>query len=543
MIRNFLSLLVMVTVFAAAFWFLTDDRERQPDGGPVETTGAFPMETDGLPEAKPMETVELRNDAVYDLVIAPARTVVDGRPVRVLAYNGMFPGPLFRVRQGDSVTVRLRNQGDLETTLHPHGLRLDNRSDGIPGITQAPVKVGESYEYRLTFPDAGMFWYHPHVRTDYTIEAGLYGAILVEPKENDYWSPAHREEALILDDIAIDAGGLEEFDRDQTSHALMGRYGTVMLVNGTRTYRLDAKAGEVIRFGILNAANTRPFQVAFTGARMKLVGADMGRYEQESFVESVILGPGERRMVEVLFDRPGTYALEHRTPGRTYPLGEVRTGTGTAEPAYAASFASLRQNRTVTAEMGSLAPYLTREPDKRLTLSMTMGAGGGMGMMGGHGSMGGMHQMPDGSMMMNADMGMGDDGDAIEWEDTMLSMNAGMTNRSMVWQMKDDATGQVNMDIADWKFTQGSLVKVRIFNDPRSMHPMQHPIHFHGQRFAVLATNGIENHNRVWQDTALIPKGDTVDMVVEMSNPGDWMAHCHIAEHAESGMMLPFSVK
>ncbi len=538
--------LILATVLGAALWLTL-----RPSSGPLPETPAsdrsegadFSRETEGLPEAKPMETVALSDGAAYDLNIAPAKRTLAGRPTRVLAYNGMFPGPLLKVRQGDNVTIRLKNEGDTETTLHPHGLRLDNHSDGIPGITQDPVKVGGTFEYRLSFPDAGMFWYHPHVRTDYALESGLYGAILVEPEAADYWAPADREEAMIVDDIALEAGGLRRFNRETTDHALMGRYGGTMLVNGMESYRLEARAGEVVRFGILNAANARPFQVAFAGARMKVVGADMGRYEQETFADNVLLGPGERRIVEVFFERPGTYALEHRTPDRTYALGAVRVSNGSATAA-AGTFPTLRRNDSVSTELERLSPHLSREPDKRLRLTLAMDAGG----MGDHSAMqemmhGGMHQMPDGSMMMNADMGMGDDGHAVEWEDTMLSMNQGMTNRIMAWQMQDEATGRVNMDITDWNFKRESLVKVRIFNDPRSMHPMQHPIHFHGQRFVVLATNGEPNQNRVWQDTTLILKGDTVDLLVEMSNPGDWMAHCHIAEHAEAGMMLPFSVE
>ena len=95
----------------------------------------------------------------------------------------------------------------------------------------------------------------------------------------------------------------------------------------------------------------------------------------------------------------------------------------------------------------------------------------------------------------------------------------------------------------DWSFNQGDVVKIRIFNDPDSMHPMQHPIHFHGQRFVVLSRDGVVNNNFQWKDTTLIPTGQTIDILVEMSNPGTWMTHCHIAEHLHAGMMFGFKVK
>ena len=151
--------------------------------------------------------------------------------------------------------------------------------------------------------------------------------------------------------------------------------------------------------------------------------------------------------------------------------------------------------------------------------------------------------MGDGGSMADQAMGMGDGGDSsYEWEDTMAAMNSRSTSAMLEWQLVDEATKKANMDITDWKFRRGEQVKIRIVNDPKSMHPMQHPIHFHGQRFLVLATKGVIEPNPVWVDTALVATGDSVDILLEASNPGIWMVHCHILEHAESGMMLPFMV-
>lgn len=138
-------------------------------------------------------------------------------------------------------------------------------------------------------------------------------------------------------------------------------------------------------------------------------------------------------------------------------------------------------------------------------------------------------------------MGMGTP-QPIEWEDDMGMMNVNTTKDTLTWQMIDEATGRVNMKIDDWKFKVGDKVKIKIFNDPKAMHTMQHPIHIHGQRFLVLSTNGVKSDNLVWKDTALIKTGDTVEFLVEMSNPGTWMIHCHISEHLEAGMMMKFEV-
>jgi suppressor of ftsI len=130
----------------------------------------------------------------------------------------------------------------------------------------------------------------------------------------------------------------------------------------------------------------------------------------------------------------------------------------------------------------------------------------------------------------------------VEWVDGMPDMNWLSTAKQVRWILRDDATGKENMDI-DWRVKHGSVVKLRIFNDPKSFHPMQHPIHLHGQRMLVVARDGVATKNFVWKDTALIPVGSTVDLLIDASNSGAWMLHCHIAEHLGSGMMTVLRVE
>jgi FtsP/CotA-like multicopper oxidase with cupredoxin domain len=130
----------------------------------------------------------------------------------------------------------------------------------------------------------------------------------------------------------------------------------------------------------------------------------------------------------------------------------------------------------------------------------------------------------------------------IEWEDGMALHNRMTNTWNMFWKLVEPSTGRQNSEIR-WTFRQGDRVKLRITNRHDSDHPMQHPFHIHGQRFLVLARDGDPNDNLAWKDTVLIPTGQVIDLLVEMSNPGLWMAHCHIAEHLESGMMLSFTVQ
>jgi FtsP/CotA-like multicopper oxidase with cupredoxin domain len=221
----------------------------------------FPTETKGLTEARAPESLDLRDSDQIDLRIAPVAKKIGDATVRMLAYNGSIPGPTLRVRQGSELIVDVVNEGDLDATVHWHGLRLDNRYDGT-SLTQEPMPIGGGFSYRLTFPDPGIYWYHPHIREDYGQEMGLYGNIIVVPADADYWPEVHREIALTLDDILIEHGKVAPFSRSETNYVAMGRFGNVLLVNGEPELSLNALSGEVVRFYLTNTANTRVFNVA-----------------------------------------------------------------------------------------------------------------------------------------------------------------------------------------------------------------------------------------------------------------------------------------
>lgn len=477
--------------------------------------GSFSQDVANLPEARPSEIVYLKDGDTYTMQASMVKQEVGNKVMKRLAYNGQIPGPLLKVDQDSEITLQFENLLDVDTTLHSHGLRLDNAFDGVPDVTQKAIKPGETFTYQLKFPDAGIYWYHPHIREDYTQELGLYGNMLVTSDDPDYWAPVDREEVLVLDDILV-TENQPVFNIDRTTHSLMGRFGNIMLLNNEEDYTMTVKQNETLRFYLTNVANTRLFNISIPGVQMKLVGSDVGRIEKERFIDSTLIAPAERMIIEAQFSEKGTFDIVHTTPDRTYVMGQIIVeGDG----ATVGNFEKLRANPSDYALIRSDAQkYLNQDPDKSIRLSIDMPS---MGMM-----------------MMDGD----DHEDTIEWEDTMPQMNA-MSNSDMVtWTIIDEETGKENMDI-NWSFNQGDLVKVRIYNDPDSMHPMQHPIHFHGQRFVVLARDGELNDTFNWKDTALVETGETVDLLVEMSNPGTWMAHCHIAEHLHSGMMFGFNVR
>jgi FtsP/CotA-like multicopper oxidase with cupredoxin domain len=427
----------------------------------------------------------------------------------------------------------------------------------------------------------------------------------------------------------------------------------VFLVGGDPELRLEARAGEVVRLWLTNTANTRVFNLTVPGARVKLVGGDSGRVEHQEFIESVMLAPSERAIVDVLVERPGELHLEHHTPDRTYRLATVTAAEGEPAPTPAAQqFEQLRRAPELEAERRQLDRWLAAPPDKVLALvaqmddpaAMPAGAGPvvyacpmhpevtseepgrcpkcGMKLLAtqapvattyacpmhpevtstepGHCPKCGMKLLataapaityacpmhpevtsdqpgrcPKCGMKLLAassvpqpsaghdhaamedhgghagdhdhhhegDHGAhGGSGGGIEWEDDMVAVNRLTTTATMHWRFLDRTTGADSPTI-NWQFTVGERVKIRLVNEMDSDHPMHHPFHLHGAgRFLVLSRDGVPEPNLVWKDTVLVRTGQVVDILFDVSNPGLWMAHCHIAEHMQSGMMFSFNV-
>ncbi len=484
-----------------------------------------------LPVALPSSQRRLKNGDTLDLSARLVRRTIRSRSFAAYAFNGQVPGPLIRVPKNAVITVRFHNRIDLPSSVHWHGLRLDNRFDGVPGLTQAEVAPGGDFTYQVKFPDAGIFWYHPHVREDIEQGMGLFGNMLVDADEAGYYAPVNREQTLMLSDMLVNADTLIPYGKEAPDFALMGRVGNVLLVNGEPGWTFRAKRGEVVRFYLTNASSSRTWNLSFGGAAIKVVATDQSRFEREETVRSVILAPAERYVIDVRFDRPGAYpllnaiqAINHfagEFEAQVDTLGMVTVGTVAAAPDYARQFAELRRNIPVTRDIDRYRDQFTRAPDLSLVLTVRT------------------NTLPLATVQfMNVDTAYYA---PIEWVDGMPDMNWLSTSTQVTWILRDQATGKENMDI-DWRVAAGSVVKLRIFNDPKSFHPMQHPIHLHGQRMLVISRDGVATGNLAWKDTVLIPVGSTVDLLIDASNPGAWMLHCHIAEHLGSGMMAVMRV-
>jgi suppressor of ftsI len=479
--------------------------------------------------ARPRELIELKDGDTLRLEAGVVQRTILGRTYTMLGFNRQHPGPLLEVARNSRVTVRFINHLPQPSSVHWHGIRLDNPNDGTPGLTQPAVQPGAELVYHLRFPDAGIYWYHPHVREDLQQELGLYGNLLVR-SDSEPLDAVDREAVLMLDDVLLSDAGMVPLGRDAPTHALMGRFGNVFLVNGEPGYHLGVKRGEIVRFFLTNAANARTMNLSFPNAKMKLVGSDLGPYQRDVWVRSVVIAPAERYIVDVRFDGAGKVPLLNRVRGLNHLYGRFFDEVDTlgvvevsAKPdATDGAFGELKHHAEVAAELEGYRRRADRSPEKTLELTLqTIG----------------LPAISQRLMQLDSIYFP-----PVEWSGTMPMMNWASTGRQVRWILRDQDSGRENMDI-DWRFRRGEPVRIHLVSQRQSAHAMQHPIHFHGQRFLILAVNGEPNQNRVWKDTVLVPAGSTVDILLDPSNPGRWMVHCHIAEHLSAGMMAAFTVE
>ena len=507
----------------------------------------FPHAPEEVAPARPSAPVRLADGDTLVLEAGPVLRRLGQLEIPGYAFNGQIPGPRIEAEEGSTVHLAFRNRTPLPAAVHWHGLRLGWRFDGVPGVTQDPVEPGQDFHYELALPDEGTFWYHPHLREDIMQDMGLAGNIRVHPSDREWYDPVDHEEYLVLDDHLVGPEGPVPYGEEAPIHVLMGRFGNVLLVNGSRHWEMEARPGETLRLHLTNAAATRTFNLSLVaedpdgevGLPLRVVGSDLGALPRTTLAESAVVAPAERWVVEAHLpaDLPaGTRVrLENRVQGLDHmaarffasvdTLGTIRLQGNPIPQAEARreAFHHTRSRPEMEAEIGELMDaHLDREPDHTLVLDLRTG------------------QLP--FPLDPLFMWEGVFRPLVEWEGTMPDMDWLVTGHSAEWLLRDPDTGAENMEV-DWRFQVGDRVKLRLVNDRDSLHPMQHPIHLHGQRFLVLAVDGVPNEHPAWKDTVLVPVGAVVDLLLELDNPGPWMIHCHISEHLESGMMSVIHVE
>lgn len=434
---------------------------------------------------------------------APTRVRLAGgdRPeTDVWAYNGTVPGPLVRLRQGEPVRLIVDNRLGEDTTVHWHGIRLPNAMDGVPGLTQPPIRPGESFVYEFTPPDAGTFWYHPHANSLEQLGRGLSGAVIVAEREA---IPVDRDLIWFLTDWRLtEEGEIASGFGNRMEAAMSGRVGNTVTLNGRVSEAETVQAGERARLRLVNGSLARIMALRFEGHRPVIVAIDGQPCDpHEPDGGRILLGPAMR--VDIMLDMQGE-------PGRRYGvIDDFYEGLS-----YRVTQLSYDERPSLRTHPLDAPLVLPRnplpEPDIATAERHDLTLQGGM-----MSSMGSMQ----GGRMMHGMMGMGG---GPAWAINGISM------------MGD---GHAGMEPAV-AFQRGRSVMLVMRNETTWWHPM----HLHGHSMRVLSRNGKTVPHRQWQDTVLMAPKDVVEVAFVADNPGDWMLHCHVIDHQMTGMMTVLRV-
>ena len=453
------------------------DRQTPLSGGYEEAYRAAVRQAEA---AGPAREVRLIAD-VGEVEIGP------GRVYRTWLYNGEFPGPEIRVREGERLRVTLENRLPEATTIHWHGVPVPNAMDGVPGITQAPVPPGGTFVYDYVAEPSGSYMYHSHVELQ--IDRGLLGSLVFEERSPhvDY----DREYTVVLDDFLptdpepMDGGG------GMMGGMMRGRRGGMMqemrdvpeyaafLVNGrlpSDPAVIEVAHGERMRLRLINPSGATVFRAALAGHRMRVTHAD-ARPVRPVVVDALLIGPGERYDVVVEANNPGAWTLMAASvnAGRGAARAILRyRGTSATSPAVSEVPEGIRGGRLLSPE-DLVSIELAEEPRRRPDRVFDLVLSGGM-------------------MMSNA------------------------------WTID----GEAYPDAAPLEIRKGERIRVNMVNHSMAIHPM----HLHGHFFQV---------GDALKETVMVPPHmGRVSYEFVADHPGEWFFHCHNLYHMESGMARVF---
>lgn len=417
---------------------------------------------------------------------------VDYPETAVWTYGGTVPGTPLRVKQGERLQRLFENKLTEASAVHWHGIRIDNKMDGVPGLTQKLVEPGAQFAYDFVAPDAGTYWYHSHHRSWEQMARGLYGSLIVEeanPPEVD------RDEVMLVDDwrLGDDAQLTPDFGQMmQMSHG--GRTGNWLTVNGVGMDKseLEVEQYERLRLRLVNVANASVFTLSMQGAEGKVVALDGQPLEQPEDMGSLTLAPAQR--VDVIIDITAAEGAEagivllsrqNKIPLTTFKISGQKRAKRMPEP-----------------EALPANPLTQLENIKDSVVTELRMEGGAMGRM-----------------------------TSATYEGKEMGIR-NLMQQGMVWAFNGVA-GMTDKPLLIAKL--GETVRIRMVNDTGWPHGM----HLHGHHFREVLTM---DEFGPWRDTLLIQRGESKEIAFVADNPGDWLFHCHMLEHSAAGMKTWLSV-
>lgn len=435
------------------------------------------------------------DDGYIDLVASKSEQSLyynDGPKSQLWSYNGATPGPEIKVKQGEKIKVRFKNELDEPTSIHWHGIRIENAMDGVSGLTQQAVQTSETFIYEFTVPDAGTYWYHAHNKSWNQVARGLYGSLIVEEAEPSF--DEEHDVTLILDDWRLENPGVLETasmgSMMEWSHG--GRLGNWITVNGKTLPHYKLNADETYRVRLINAANARIFELDPNAFNAKILAYD-GQPLPEPIAlpySPLLLGPAQR--VDLLITP---------TMGNGFDVEEI-----SGQEAFPMVRFDVVDNKT---DQHYTLPVVNnlREPDmgqaQLVKLHMTGGA-------------------------------MGNGGRMVYNGEEITEHN--FRESKQFWAFNNVA------NLADnplFSAKPNETIMVKVINDTAFLHAM----HVHGHHFRVIdRSESTVDEGMPWRDTFMIGPGQITKIAFVADNPGKWLLHCHMLEHAAAGMNTWFEV-
>lgn len=412
----------------------------------------------------------------YVLTVAPSDVqLVEGGLTPAWCFNDGFPAPVLRARQSQPIRIRVINHLDEATTIHWHGLRIPIAMDGVPFLSQPPIQPGEHYDYEFTPPDAGTFWYHPHMNSIEQLSKGLVGAIIVEEARD----PGFDSELVLgMKNWHVKPDG--SFGKFTTLRKAFrqGTIGKLQTVNGLQHPVYDVPAGGSVRLRFLNMDNTIAYQLNSNDPQALILAIDGNPIAQPKTLSSHLMGPGMRLDVGLMAP-----SIESRTitfSHKDKPLASIRAVAGEV------------QSKSVPRL--PLNPVPQPDLDNAETLKF-----------------------------------------AFEWDAGIRAVDDNGEARPRVWAINRRAWNGMSKHNIPEPLERLQRNKTYIF-DLNNLTQYHHPIHLHGHTFTVLKSNK-KTITPFHTDTVLLEKNERVQVAFVADNPGRWMYHCHVIEHMDTGLM------
>ncbi|CTQ56143.1 Multicopper oxidase mco [Roseibium album] len=434
------------------------------------------------------------NDGFLEITAGPSKKKLyreDAAASDLWLYNGTTPGPEIRVIAGERVKIRLINNLEEPTSIHWHGIRIANDMDGVSGLTQDPVQPGETFEYDFVVPDAGTYWYHAHNKSWNQVARGLYGPLIVDERSPVF--DRDHDLTVVVDDWRLRNDG--QLDLASLGHLMDwshgGRFGNWLTVNGISRPEFTLNKGEAYRLRLINAANARIFEIdpqQFGAKVLAYDGQPLSAPEIPAYAP-LLLAPAQR--MDLLVTPERDFALEEMSGDDPYPFAYFKVKEG-SDP---------------KTGIGKLAPNPIPQPDlskaKSYKIDMT---GGAMGRM--------VETVYKGKVLSGEDF----------------------PRTGQLWAFN----GVANLaEDPFFSIERRENVILEVVNNTAFLHAM----HVHGHHFRIIEREGATiDDGQPWRDTFVIGPDQSVKIAFVADNPGKWLFHCHMLEHAAAGMNTWFEV-